>query len=303
MFAALTTLVLRAVLALQLLLTPQGAIPTPAPRNLTVVTVGVSQYQNPKANVPGPDHGAYWVAEVFRRQQGPLYDRVEVLTLVNEQATHANVEAALALVRERLARGETVVVYLCGHGGIKQGQWHFFLHDATFGDTNGALSGQALKARLAGLPGQAILIVDSCHSGGLLDCGGPETIGSDNLVVFASCRANEVSRVRGLAIQISWIEAQIGVGAYTSFVVEALLGEADADGDGTVTLAEVDVYVAARTSDWIKRHPMAEGQQKELAEKGITETQTPRTSRPGSVSGNRGLIQLPGRLPSVIVSK
>src|SRR5262249_47467868 len=57
-------------------------------------------------------------------------------------------------------------------------------------------------------------------------------------VTFASCMASEFS-AEGPALQN---------GYFTRALLEGLLGHADANGDGVVTLAELDAYVAERVA-------------------------------------------------------
>lgn len=84
------------------------------------------------------------------------------------------------------------------------------------------------------------------------------TTDETGLITFASCWPRE----RGLGSE-AW-----GGSAFTKALVEGLTGKADANRDGTVTLAELDAYVADRVQE------LTAGRQH------------PTTQRPPSIRGN-----------------
>src|SRR5262245_32546139 len=69
----------------------------PVSGTLHVLTVGVARARNKKkeAELPGADQNARDVAAFFKNQEGRLYETVAAETLVNEEATYADILAAL----------------------------------------------------------------------------------------------------------------------------------------------------------------------------------------------------------------
>jgi len=162
---------------------------TPAeeqPGNLYVLAVGVAKYANADGkgfkNLQFPAKDAQAIADRFRREgrarsegNKPLYENVEVETLFNEQATSANVKAALKRLQAKVRPGQkdTVVVFLSGHGLSLDGRYYFATHDINVSEKKlipqTSVSGRDLRQVLGGeMEARAVfLFVDTCHAGGL----------------------------------------------------------------------------------------------------------------------------------------
>jgi len=75
---------------------------TVAKPNLFIVSVGVSTYRDSRLNLKYAHKDALDLAEAWRSQTD-LYDVRDVKTLINEQATRANVRAALSGLRGKVS--------------------------------------------------------------------------------------------------------------------------------------------------------------------------------------------------------
>lgn len=138
---------------------------------------------------------------------------------------------------DRRAAGGTLIFYYSGHA--LQGLLHL-------GKTTLPLS--ALKERLSALQAQTkIAILDSCRSGELIRSKGGrvapafdvsgEPAGPSGLAIVASSASNEDSQESDL----------LGASFFTHFFASGLLGDADASGDGKVSLQEAYDYAYSRT--------------------------------------------------------
>jgi hypothetical protein len=268
------------VFALAFLGTPALAAdsktPAPQPGTLHVLAVGVARagVNKPEARLPGADRGAAAVAAFFRGQEGKLYQEVRDVTLTNEEATRDGILGQLDCLREEFRPGDMAVVYISAHGGESRGHWFMAAYDHPWNNwsTAGTVKEKEIRERLEKLPGKVIVILDSCHSGAFGDgVSNRDVKAGAGLVVYAAA----------LSDQFSWSNPFLGRGFFTYALLEALEGKADANGDGVVTLAEVDAYVAARVADltpWSK---------KETAARGLpAKDQTPTMSRPTTIPGN-----------------
>lgn len=199
------------------------------------LAVGVSRYAA-GGHLNFAHQDALDLAKIWRGQEGKLHGKVVGETLIDSQATLGRILSGLDRLIQTVKAGDTAVISLSGHGGfnqIRDPNWYFLPHDFRPGDLPGTALGTAvLRTKLTALSERGatvILILDACHSGGY---GGSE----GNIVILASCMPNQVSREHH-----AWRN-----GAYTKALIEALQGQADTDRDGSVTLAEVDAYVANR---------------------------------------------------------
>jgi WD40 repeat protein len=205
----------------------------PVAGNLYVLAVGVSRYRNGKrpgaggkgqfANLRYPADDAKAVAERFRREGAPLYGRVEVRTLVDEQATVAKLREEFRWLQRSVRPGQvdTVVVFLSGHGvSTEEGRYYFATHEIDVSSVEAlagtSLSGRELAAELGGkLRAKSVfLFVDTCHAGGLRGRSSDlkAEVASGGVYLMASSGEKEVS----------YESAEWGHGAFTLALLKAL---------------------------------------------------------------------------------
>ncbi len=215
--------------ALALILTGRVSAQTgPIKGNLHVVSVGVDNPTYGDTNQPlrGAAKDAEAEARFWATQQGKLFHQVHVApALTNESATRQAVLANLDRLIESAQPGDTVVVALSGHGGIdpRTGQYAYCAYDVP-------VSAAELRERVEKLARKGVrvlLIVDTCHAGAI-------GIHGDNIIVLAACAADE------------YAADGPSNGLYTQVLLTGLNGAADANKDGIITLAELDVYVATQ---------------------------------------------------------
>jgi len=146
---------------------------TPVVGKLLVLSIGVSDYRSTgigDLRFPAPDAKA--IADRFRKEGKPLYEQVEVRTLIDDEATLPNVRQQLQWLQETVRPGQidTVVLFLSGHGLSVDGRYHFATHETDVNNIEKTtLSGRELREALGGrLRAKAVfLFVDTCHSGGM----------------------------------------------------------------------------------------------------------------------------------------
>jgi hypothetical protein len=189
---------------------------------LNLVSVGISKYVDihPLKNAHKDSQD---VARLFEAQQGKLFGQVQVTNLIDQQGTVANILAAVQQAKARATPDSYTIIYLAGHGG-KGGHPEYgycaYDHDLTW---------TALQAALRGTPGKVMVILDTCQAG--------SATASDGMVVFCGSLATEDGQED---------DSPTGNGHFTKVLLRALNGAADANGDGIVTLDEVNAYVSAR---------------------------------------------------------
>jgi hypothetical protein len=166
-----------------------------------IIAVGVNEYENSQYNLKYAVADAQSFGDEMRRRQTQLagFERVEVVQLVDKDATKANILAAIKRLAgetgpptlksgplDTLKRAEpedTVVIYFAGHGTAQAQRFYLIPHDLGYTGERTKLTEQGLKTMLAhsisdieleaaveGLDaGHLLLIIDACNSGQALE--------------------------------------------------------------------------------------------------------------------------------------
>jgi uncharacterized caspase-like protein len=166
-----------------------------------IIAVGVNEYANSQYNLKYAVADANSFAEEIKRQQIQLarFSQVEIVPLVNDQATKANILAALRRLAgvadpptlkagplDKVKRAEpedAVIIYFAGHGTAQGQRFYLLPHDIGYTGDRGALDESGLKTILAhsisdqeledaveGLAaGSLLMVIDACNSGQALE--------------------------------------------------------------------------------------------------------------------------------------
>ena len=166
-----------------------------------IIAVGVNDYANNQYNLKYAVADAKSFGDEMRARQTQLagFERVEVIQLLDQDATKANILAAIKKLAgepgpptlkagpmDSLKRAEpedTVVIYFAGHGTAQAQRFYLIPHDLGYEGERTKLTEQGLKTILAhsisdielegaveGLDaGHLLLIIDACNSGQALE--------------------------------------------------------------------------------------------------------------------------------------
>ena len=136
---------------------------------------------------------------------------------------------------------DTAVIYLSTHGQLleegDQRRMSLLLSDGTEEEH---LEPEKLRKILDKVPGKKVLILDACHSGAVIGCGGdwPNCFEDDTCRVLVSCGAEEDSWFWNVES-----DSYTGTGYFTGAMDRALRAsdpeQIDPDGSGTVSLTEL----------------------------------------------------------------
>lgn len=238
-----------------------------ATAKLFLLAVGVNEYQNPRfsLNYCRPDAEAF-VAAVQKRAE-PLVSEMSVNTLFDAEATAESIFAKLEEIAEAAAPEDIFVFAFAGHGVMSEGsesrdpEFHLVPHDVTqmYGDdeqlAEKAISGTKLRELASRIPARKQLVVlDACQSGGVVESfavrGAAEERAlaqlarSSGMYILASTRSEQFAT-----------EAQeLGHGLFTYALLEGLEGKGDGNGDGKITVKEVEAYLNERVPELSEKH-------------------------------------------------
>ncbi len=213
-----------------------------APLLVICLAAGAARAERRIAVVAGSDHGglddpplrfaerdALSMAQVLT-ELGGVSRRDLLLALGDARALRAALRQAEALAA---AGPATVIFYYSGHAD--QRSLHLGPEQISWAEVRAFLDGSRARLRIA--------LVDACRSGTLTTAKGfavvpaalpvPQT---GSVVLAAAAEAEAAQEAQSL-----------GGSFFTHFLVSALRGAADSDGDGRVTLSEAHAYTSAQT--------------------------------------------------------
>lgn len=228
--------------------TPGG----PSSNTTHALVIGISKYQN-IPSLTYADADAFNFYQFLISSAGGNIDSNNIKLLLNQNATSANIFAALDWLLEVSKEGENVLIYFSGHGDLETKtimQNGFLLaSDAPkscymAGGTIGLFYLQTyLNTLIERNKAKVILISDACKSGKL--AGGIEGATNtgmalqqqwSNVVKILSSQAGELSQEGK-----KWGN---GAGVFSYYLLNGLKGLADMNRDKKVTLMEAFIYLS-----------------------------------------------------------
>lgn len=239
-----------------------------------IIAVGINEYENNQYNLKYAVADARSFADEIRARQVQLgdFERVEVVTLLNQDATKANILAALKRLAgdtgipslkassldglKRVEPEDTVIIYYAGHGTAQAARFYLIPHDLGYSGERTKLTEQTLNTILShsisdveledaveGLDaGHLLLVIDACNSGQALEAEekrrGP--MNSKGLAQLAYEKGMYILTA-AQSFQAALEAAQLGHGLLTYALVEEGLKTSVADyepKDGVVIARE-----------------------------------------------------------------
>lgn len=220
------------------------------------VIIGISEYQDSSL---GDLRYAHRDAEAFAAYllsaAGGALPPENLRLLLNGDATHGRVVAALDWLQASTGRGERAILFFSGHGDAQAGgsrAGYLLCTDAivrTY-SMSGAMALSTLQEILTTLSvdkgGEVLFIADACRSGGLQDNAGIRAFGDalarqyTHELKLLSCQPHELSHEGP-----QWGE---GHGVFTWHLLQGLLGLADQNGDHLLSLYEIAAHIKREVS-------------------------------------------------------
>lgn len=245
--------------------------PTSYPQGHALL-IGVANYQQVTVLPSAILNDARDIAATLTSPSYCAYEPINVVTLLDGQATRAAVLNGLAELSARAGTDDTACVFFSGHGAVvgTPGAEDSVLVtvDTDLADIEGtSISSDEFARALSQIKAKRVLVfIDACHAGGaaisktLADGKGQEFKSGYSLNTFAklatgsgralmaSCRADEVSAVFSGARN----------SVFTTALLAGLRGAADKSGSGFIKLFDLFNYIAEEVPKQIpdKQHPI-----------------------------------------------
>ncbi len=214
--------------------------------SLYFLAVGVNHLEHiPGNDLDFPAKDAQDMARIMKQLRGRLFRQVHTTVFGDhgpKKPYSADIEDALYDIRKAQPE-DTVIVFLSGHGvTTRENDFLFITRDAKRRADNTYRMSSVLKWRsirevMGGIRARRIILLDTCHSGGV-DMTDLAKKGYDlNMVVFASSKGSETSQER----------KDLKNGYFTYAILKGLGKGLPADTlkDGTVEITELSSYVRA----------------------------------------------------------
>jgi TolB-like protein len=219
---------------------------------LFVLAIGVSKYRAADLNLRFADADARAIAETIgAAEAGRLYGKVRVKVLTNEEVSRESILDNMESFLGAAGPGDVTALFLAGHGvqDLASGSYYFLPHPATVDNlvTEGLrmTDFDAMLGVLRRNVRAVVVMLDTCHAGafGLPssrivaagEMAAQMSVG-DGFFLLAATKPGEESKEKG----------ELGHGAFTYALLEAVRGAADVDHDGVVSASELFAYVARR---------------------------------------------------------
>ena len=257
------------VFAMVVLTTPFMALEAPQAdsNRLWAIVIGVSNYAHAEPlQFAASDADAF--SAFLQSPRGGGIPEDHIFTLLEDQATRVGVLVALEELQGKVQAGDTVYVYLAGHGFIKNRVGYFIPSDGTLNlPAATAVNFSHLKDMVeAGLAhaNTRILVTDMCNAGRI----GPQqtelaariqNLLNDDLLAIDAGGGTFLNLLASRPTEASWERDDLGSGVFTYTLLEALNGQGVEPGSTVAAARDVVDYVRSEVPKYTanQQNPMS----------------------------------------------
>ncbi len=247
---------------------------------LYVLTVGVGEYVSPIPRLANPANDARALADLLRQDKGRLFSGLEVVSLIEGQATTEKILAGLADIAGKATPDDVVIVFFAGHGQTVDGKYYFAPTDmgrrdpALIARIGEAKTDEEISAavdnvfRAEGLGQDRLLpliqAIQATRIAFMLDTCYSATVADANSVLRHDINAtitNKIGHASGrFVLSGSFTEAfdsaagadaaagEEGHGLFTAYLLRALNGDAGTDETGHIDIYKLATFTRDRVA-------------------------------------------------------
>jgi len=235
----------------------------PGGLRLFLVAVGIDDYVNPKYRLNYAVDDARALTERVTAGTEAIYGEVRRTLLLDREATRERIIGALEAVAGEAGPHDVLIFYYAGHGAMssaEEPEFHLVPPAVTqlYGDdaalAERGLAASELRELAAQIPARKqLFLLDACQAAGALE----------SVALRGAAEEKAIARL-ARATGTYWLTAtgseqfaaeveSLGHGVFTWSILEALRGAAD-DGDGTITVLELDSFLQRRVPELTREH-------------------------------------------------
>lgn len=211
------------------------------------VGIGGSSYPDGWKKLPGSKDVMRFEQKLALLSELSNYELVETYHLLDSEVSRESIGKLIKLFNEggRVRTGDLLIVFLAGHGEVARDGVYYFIPAVEGVKLDGGRLTSEMREEycisaadfvgLLKLPCRKIVIVDTCHAGGLGDNSKYQVRrwNNDNIVVWCSTSGDQKAFAHD---DQSFFMAELA---------DAIEGHADLDEDGFVELQETNQYVSS----------------------------------------------------------
>ena len=237
-----------------------------------IVAIGINEYANPDFNLKFAVADAQAFSENLKQSQTRLeeFERVEVISLFDREATKSNILSALKAFGEGDRRAEpedALILYYAGHGTAEKEHFYMVPHDLGYTGSRNQMSDAAFQSIIQQAisdeeleqiletvgAGQTLLVIDACNSGQALESQ-EKRRGPMNAKGLAQLAYEKGMYILAAAqgYQAALEAARLGHGYLTYALIEEGIKTSSADNspqDGRILAQEWLSYAAQRVPE------------------------------------------------------
>ena len=214
--------------------------------------IGIGKYQDKR--IPKLDYTAADAKAMYAVLTDPNHGRFpkkNVRLLLDERATAKNMRRHFTWLRRNARPEDMVIVFYSGHGAPEEGGTYWVPYDADIDDLGATAVGNAYITRELGRirAERLITFLDSCYSAAIVEKKDKPKALFDQDFFKKFQGTGRVTITASDGKELSLESKELGQGVFTHYLVQALKGKADTNGDGAVELEEVWAHVRRRVTD------------------------------------------------------
>ncbi len=242
-----------------------------AASTLHVLTVGINRYKDPSLELHYARQDGESIASFFKAHYEKLFASIDVTALFDEQATQANIRAALEKLTKSAKPEDVLLVYLAGHGVGLNEQFYFLPYEVQFGNDDEdtvrtyGISASTIGDYLRQIPAlKQLLVLDACQSEAALpilakmatfrSVGSPERKATQMLARANGIYLIAASTKKQYAVEVPELHHGVLTYALLSGLGEDGKPQAASGSDGMVTVLGLVQYVNTEVPDITEKY-------------------------------------------------
>jgi hypothetical protein len=221
------------------------------------VIIGVADYSHMPA-LKYTDDDAYRIYAYLKSPEGGALKDEQIRILIDEDATKKNVTTAMQEVFGKAGPNDLVMLYYSGHGlkgSFLPIDFDGFNNKLAHEEVNEIFKNSQAKYKLC--------IADACHSGSLLATrsGTVDNLLSKYYTTLAQAEAGTALIMSSKSDETSLESSGLRQGVFSHFLIDGMKGQADANGNGVVTVQELFDYLSENVRNYtgFRQSPMIKG--------------------------------------------
>lgn len=216
------------------------------------IVIGINEYDDPAiVDLTYAARDAETISEILK--SGGEFDTIYTFVSGNapdRQPSKNNLIRSLNYVMENAEAEDTVLIYYSGHGFAVGGQNYMCVQDSILEDvqTTGINIDDFITTMKKSQARVNLAFIDACRE---------EVTGNTKSIGLKAFSEADYRDAEGVAIlfatrfgDFSYEDPELGMGVFSYYIKEGLLGRGDENGDNYVSYKELSSYVVKNVNDW-----------------------------------------------------